>query len=259
MYVHTYMNVCILYANTNHYHYHSHSGGEGLFRCEANATPNNDSPIFLKFFNFLRSPPSPLTHPNYTTFIHSHTHHPMSLINHKAALSALLAAGHTRKDSATQLGITPSAVTQLAAQDDVKEAIRTQQLKRATELDAKYDAIEDKLLSQLERTVPLLMRPGEIAKVLQVVNGAKRRGSIATTPTGPAQILQLNLPIAIQNRFVVNSSNQVVSAGAQDLITISTGGVQKLLEASNAPNKPTIYIEDEFGFESPASDSTDEE
>ena len=234
-------------------------GGEGLFVVCANATPNNDSPIFLKFFNFLRSPPSPLTHPNYTTFIHSQSLIIMSHINHKAALAPLLAAGQNRTEAARQLGITPSAVTQLAAQDDVKEAIRTQQLKRATELDAKYDAIEDKLLSQLERTVPLLMRPGEIAKVLQVVNGAKRRGVAASAPTGPAQILQLNLPIAIQNRFVVNSSNQVVSAGAQDLITISTGGVQKLLEASNAPNKPTIYIEDEFGFETPSSDSTYEE
>ena len=238
-------------------------GGEGLFVVCANATPNNDSPIFLKFFNFLQCSPCDPQLANSlrssTLQLHSQSLIIMSHINHKAALAPLLAAGQNRTEAARQLGITPSAVTQLAAQDDVKEAIRTQQLKRATELDAKYDAIEDKLLSQLERTVPLLMRPGEIAKVLQVVNGAKRRGVAASAPTGPAQILQLNLPIAIQNRFVVNSSNQVVSAGAQDLITISTGGVQKLLEASNAPNKPTIYIEDEFGFETPSSDSTYEE
>lgn len=172
---------------------------------------------------------------------------------HASSLAALLANGRSRTDAATLLGITPSAVTQLAESPAVQQKIE-QQLNRSSELDTKYDDIENQLLDQLKRTAAALMRPVEIARTLQIINGAKRRGVAATALEQPKQIVQLNLPPTIQNRFVVNSSNQVVSVGAQDLVTIQSNNVKKLLESHHAPPAlPAIEEEDEFGFTSPAT------
>lgn len=171
-----------------------------------------------------------------------------------------LTAGVTPAEAARALGITPGAVTQLMQQPEVSaelEKAREEQLQRSTAIDAKYDALEDKLLTQLERTVPLLLRPAEIANVLTRVNQAKRRGAGHTATAAPAKILQLNLPIAIQTKFVLNSSNQVITAGEQELVTIQSGSVPKLIEAQreaqNAstlqpPIKSQVLQEDEFGF-----------
>lgn len=178
----------------------------------------------------------------------------MSIPHHStnsAKLIQYLAAGVTPSECAVALGITPSAVTQLMDTPEVSSELaklREEQVKRSTEIDSKYDRIENKLLDQLERTVPLLMRPGEIANVLARVNAAKRRGVGAPQQQGPAKILQLNLPTILQQRFVVNTHNQVITAGAQDLVTMPSAGVAKLAEAVHELPSPIMEEEDEFGF-----------
>ena len=180
---------------------------------------------------------------------------PMSIPHHStntSALATLLTSGMTQSQAAAALGITPSAVSQLMSSESPElDAAR----KRSSALDAEYDEIEGALLKQLKRTIPLLLRPGEISNVLTRINAAKRRGVAADTPSGPTQVIQLNLPTRIQNKFVVNSTNQVVTAGDQDLVTIQSAAVQKLLESHNnaAPQIPLVEQEDEFGFTYPVS------
>ena len=126
----------------------------------------------------------------------------MSIPHHSTNLTPLqklLAARATRSEAAAALGITPSAVTQLAEQLPQDQ----ESLERSTAIDAQYDTIEAKLLTQLERTIPMLLRPAEIARTLQIVNGAKRRGVGAIREQGPTHIIALNLPLAIQNKFTV--------------------------------------------------------
>lgn len=154
-----------------------------------------------------------------------------------SSLATLLAAGHTRSEAAAALGVTPSAVTQLAESMEVSEQI-----------DSQYDEIENMLLKQLKRTVPTLLRPAEIANVLTRVNQAKRRGSLHQDNNTPQTVINLNLPTSIQNKFVLNSSNQVVSAGTQELVTIPSGAVTKLLEAQNESKQQQLTQTDEFGF-----------
>ena len=169
---------------------------------------------------------------------------------HSEKLLSYLASGVTQSQAALALGITPSAVTQLIEQPEFSarlQELREEQLKRSSAIDEKYDSIEAKLLDQLEKTIPLLMRPGEIANVLTRVNQAKRRGSAVTAPQAPTQIIQLNLPVAIQNRFTLNSQNQVVQAGAQDLVTIPSSALTKLMEIHHETK------EDEFGFTNTAA------
>ncbi len=170
----------------------------------------------------------------------------MSIPHHStnlAPLAQMLAAGQTKSQAARTLGITPSAVSQLTS-TEAQEA----QLKRSSELDAQYDRIEDKLLKQLERSIGLVVRPAEIARTLQIINSAKRRGVSASLESAPATVVQLNLPTTIQNKFTLNSSNQVVTAGTQDLVTIQSNNVKNLLETHRAKNLLPSPEEDEFGF-----------
>ena len=92
------------------------------------------------------------------------------------------------------------------------------------------------------------MRPHEIARTLQIVNGAKRRGAGAPERQQPTHVIALNLPTTIQNRFTLNSPNQVVRVGVQDLVTIPSAAVPKLLEKHNEPSTPSTDAK-ELGFE----------
>ena len=210
-----------------------------------------------------RSPSSHYSPLTYTNHIMSIPHHS----THITALAAQLRAGVAPSRAAANIGITPSAVTQLVSTNPELVEMKEEQLKRSSQLDSTYDEIEESLLKQLKRTIPLLVRPQEIANVLTRINQAKRRGVAATDNSGPPTVLTLNLPTTIQNKFVVNSHNQVVTAGSQDLVTIPSGAVatlakrnKPLLESPNdsQPTEPTILEEDEYGFTHPRTEATGE-
>lgn len=163
-----------------------------------------------------------------------HSTHATSLIN-------LLTQGVTQSEAARALGITPGAVTQLMEHPEVAEALdkyRLKQIAQSSQIDANYDAIELQLQEQLKRVTTLLMRPGEIAQVLTRINSAKRRGVAHQAAAGPAKVLSLNIPVALQARFVLNASNQVVEAGNQTLVTMQSANIAKFAEAHHA--RPTL-------------------
>lgn len=191
---------------------------------------------------------------------------------HTNQVISYLRNGVTPIEISRALGITPGAVTQLMQSPEVASElskIQAEQQARSSAIDARYDALEEKLLGQLEKTVPLLMRPMEITKVLSQINAAKRRGAVNAISSGPAQVLQLNIPISLQSRFIVNAANQVVQAGEQTLVTmqssnipglaqtmvslpgpVETVAIPQTVEANHDViiNNPEIEEEDEFGF-----------
>ena len=149
----------------------------------------------------------------------------------------LLGQGLAPEMVASAIGVTPSAISQLLSQEEfsIKVAeLRYTALASHTSRDAKYDAMEDKLLQRLESTLGMLFDPMKIAKLLQVINGAKRRGITAPENiTPPSTVVQLNMPTQIFAQFVTNVNNQVIRAGEQELITVQSGNMTKLLDASN--------------------------
>ena len=191
---------------------------------------------------------------------------------HTNQVIAYLRKGVAPVEISRALGITPGAITQLMQSPEVAQEINkinAEQQARSSAIDARYDTLEEKLLTQLEKTVPLLLRPMEITKVLSQINAAKRRGSAHTVASGPAQVLQLNIPISLQSKFIVNAANQVVQAGEQTLVTMQSSnipGLAQSLVALPSPvdtiampqnsevnhdtliNNPEIEEEDEFGF-----------
>ena len=154
---------------------------------------------------------------------------------------SLLGSGVGPEAVANALGVSPSRISQLLSNKEFADqvaSLRYENLRIHNVRDSAYDTLEDKLLKKLEASIPLLFRPSDIAKTLQIINNAKRRGQSAPDQvTNQQNIVNLVLPTMIKNKFVTNTVNQVVKAGDQDLITMQSGNLLSLSETSGS--KPT--------------------
>ena len=164
-------------------------------------------------------------------------------------IATLLGDGIPAATVAASLGCSESYISQLLSQDDFKQRISTARyevLAKHNERDASYDTLEDKLLLKLDSSLPLMHRPAEILKALQVVNAAKRRGASAPEAIQEkAVVLKLVMPAQIMHKFTVNIQNQVIQAGEQELLTISSKELEngtRALKAITAGNQETRAV-----------------
>lgn len=149
----------------------------------------------------------------------------------------LLSTGIEQVAVASALGITESRLSQIISQPEFTAALaeaRYKQLAKHNETDNLYDKIERKLAEKLERSSDLMFKPQEIARTLSLVNGLKRRG--ASNPDSIVRqknVVRLNIPIAVLNKFQMNAAGQVVSVetedGAANLVTMQSGNLKELL------------------------------
>lgn len=145
----------------------------------------------------------------------------------------LLGQGFAPEMVATAIGVSPARISQLLSQDEFAQQVaelRYRQLASHTERDSKYDTLEDQILDRLRQSLSMVFDPMKLAKLLSVVNSAKRRGAAAPEHLTTQQtVVQLNIPTAILQQFQVNVNNQVVRAGQQDLITVQSANMTKML------------------------------
>lgn len=143
----------------------------------------------------------------------------------------MLGSGLAAEQVAGALGVTASAISQLLAKEEISSQVsqlRYETLSRHNARDNKADTLEDRLLDKIESTLPLMMRPMELLKAYQIINGGKRRGSTAPQVLANQQtVVQIVMPTVLTNKFVADSRNQVVRAGDQDLLTIQSGTLLK--------------------------------
>lgn len=154
---------------------------------------------------------------------------------------ALLGQGVAPAQVAAALGVTESYISQLVSDEQFAARVaelRYESLQKHNARDNAYDAMEDKLLERMEDLLPLMHRPMEILKAIQVINAAKRRGQSAPENiTNKQTILQLVLPTQIINSFgKINPQGQVVEVGQQSLLTIQSGNMDALLKEKRNEN-----------------------
>lgn len=165
---------------------------------------------------------------------------------------ALLGSGISPVAVAGSLGISESRISQLLSDENFAAQVaemRFQSLQKHNARDSNYDALEDDLMERLKDCLPLMHRPMEILKAIQVINAAKRRGS--STPdaiTEKTQIIQLNMPINIINKFQTNIQGQVTTietadATIQNLLTIQSGALDSLVRERRSENGGPALIE----------------
>lgn len=150
----------------------------------------------------------------------------------------LLGAGVSQEATAAALGVSPSYISQLMTEAEFSKQVvelRFKQLQHHTQRDNKYDTIEDKLLTKMEQSVPLMLRPSEILRALQVVNAAKRRGTQAQElPAGQHAQVVLNMPVRLVQHFTTNILNQVTEVEGEAMITIQPQQLLKQIGATDA-------------------------
>ncbi len=139
---------------------------------------------------------------------------------------SLLGSGVSAEATAAALGVSPSYVSQLLADEDFSEEVvklRYSRLQAHNIRDGAYDGIEDELLHKLRKSLPLMIRPDQILKAIQVVNGAKRRGQSAPERVDAgATIVQITLPTQIVQNFTSDGNNKIISAGEQSFQTMNS-------------------------------------
>ena len=147
---------------------------------------------------------------------------------------SLLGSGISAESVAAALGVEASRISQLLSNETFAGQVaelRYENLQKHNDRDGAYDSLEDKLLKKLEKQMGLLMRPQDILKAIQVVNGAKRRGQTAPeSVTNNQNIVNILLPTHVAMQFTTNIDNQVVTAGGQNLVTMQAGNLLKQVE-----------------------------
>jgi len=156
---------------------------------------------------------------------------------------ALLGSGVPASAVAAALGVTPGRISQLLANDEFADQVvnlKVTALNKHNDRDTAYDTMEDLLLTKLKSALPLLFRPADIAKTLQLINGAKRRGQSAPEQVvAQTNMVTVLLPIHIKQKYTTNIANQVVQAGDQSLITMQSGNLLGMIEPKEAGKELT--------------------
>lgn len=149
---------------------------------------------------------------------------------------SLLGHGIGPEQVASALGVTTSYISQLISNENFSSQVaelRFQNLSKHNERDSQYDSIEDTLIEKMKDLIPFMMRPMEVLKAIQIINGAKRRGASAPESiTNQQTIVQINLPAITVTKFTTNIQNQVIQAGQQELLTIQSGALLKEVKES---------------------------
>lgn len=174
----------------------------------------------------------------------------------------LLGQGIMAEQVAAACGLSASMISQIASHPENAKAIaelRFKNLSQHNERDDAYGKMEDELLESLRNSLCFLgTDPVKIARVLLMINKADRRGQAAPTHLQQSSpVVQLTLPIQIINQFtgsqnfVKDVNNQVIRTGDQELVTVQSANMNKLLEAQNV--KSLSAPTESFGVSSSGS------
>jgi len=144
----------------------------------------------------------------------------------------LLGAGVAPETVANALGVTASRISQLLSDEEFARKVterKFETLQKHNARDTTYDSLEDTLTEKFQDVIPLMMRPMEILKSLQIINALKRRGTSTPESIHTQQtIVNLTVPVQVLTKFTRDINNQVIEAGDQTLLTIQSNKLQGL-------------------------------
>ena len=176
----------------------------------------------------------------------------------KQQILEMLGGGLSAESVATALGVSPSLVSQLLSDEEFASAVTARRFAKLTKYNARddrLDALEDECIKKLEEMLGMVYKPMEVARIFQLVNAAKRRGTGADQAASTVinnQVVNLIMPQVLAQKFHANSDNQVVevveSATAtqqtneqqrHSLVTMPATGLTQLAAARRSQNDLT--------------------
>lgn len=151
----------------------------------------------------------------------------------------LLGQGISPDLVANACGVTLSRISQLVSDPEFSKKVaelRYAALSKHNARDNKYDDIEDKLVEKMKDMIPLMFEPMKVLAAIRVINAAQRRGQSAPESIqGTKEVVSLIMPTVLIQQFSkhlhLNQNNQVIKAGEQELVTVQSVQMSKLLAA----------------------------
>lgn len=165
----------------------------------------------------------------------------------------LLGAGLLPAEAARAVGVDDSYISQL--QKEVSFTAQVSELvKKAfsdqSEIDNNYTDIERVLSKKLRAGAEMMFNPDQILRTLKFANEAKRKLATANiNPDGSNNSgngndnrspVTLILPIQILNNFTVSPNNEIIAVGEEQLTTLPSGNINKLVEKYKENLKNTV-------------------
>lgn len=166
----------------------------------------------------------------------------------KDQIRTMLGDGVEASAIARALSCDPSYISQLMADEGFAAEVTSQRvlnLTDATNRDRKLSKLEDLAIDKLEQTIQWISKPMEAARILQIVNGTKRRGAElnGAQAQGSAPTVILQLPEAARITFTLNQSSQVVDVDGRSMAPLPSNKLAEMakarkLAAAEAEPKP---------------------
>lgn len=157
----------------------------------------------------------------------------------QAKILTMLGNGLSNAIVATAAGVTEGYISQLLAEESFAMQVtqlRYESLQAHTARDNRYDKMEDALLEKMADLIPLMYRPAEVLRAIQVINAAKRRGASAPENiTINNTVVNLSIPRHQFDRFTKTVDGQVVEVGDKSLVTIQSGTLLSKLKEYKKP------------------------
>lgn len=151
----------------------------------------------------------------------------------KEKVRDLLGSGLTSDIVATAVGCDPSYISQLMGDEtfaDEVAVLRSAALLRDTNRDRSIGALEDRLLTKLDKQIDYIVKPREILAAFAILNRAERRGTGTQAPVAVRNtVVNLNMPQTVIKKFVMNTTSEVVEVDNQTLVTMPATDLLKRL------------------------------
>lgn len=149
----------------------------------------------------------------------------------KDQIKELLGSGLTAEQTALAIGCEPSYISHLMSNADFSDEIiqlRTAAIQEHNKRDKTINCIEDKLIVRLEEAIDqnLIYKPRDLLTAFQTVNNAKRRGAPnKSAPVTNQQVVILNLPVRVIQKFQISALGEVVQVDDKTLVTMPSSNL----------------------------------
>lgn len=148
-------------------------------------------------------------------------------------IKSMLGQGLPSTVVASAVGCDPSYISQLMETEEFKNEVliaRAGKAEDSVKRDSKWDSVEDMALDKAISMLPLVHKPGDLIRIAQMANAAKRRATeFANGSEGAAPTVNLTLPPGASIIFQMNQQAQVVEIDGRSTAPLPTQHLTKLV------------------------------
>ena len=147
----------------------------------------------------------------------------------------MLAQGIPNTTVAETIGVEPSYISSLLADEDFKAELEQKRLQSTEEdlaYDDKLDKAEEAFLERLADKVRLANLQQSM-QAFRVLNGAKRRKDrgVAAQAVNSGVVVNIQLPQSVVPQYITNSRNEIVEVNGQTMVSATPTGLEGMIAA----------------------------